>query len=125
MCEGQRQGERERTPSRLRAASAEPDVGLEAMKPELKLRVRRLTDRATQAPQDTAFFTLKCRGLATRNSFSQVFMGCVWQSLRSVVCEMSRSSRLGDQRPGDMCRNERSLCADHSDECWGAFRDKL
>ena len=57
--------EREKTPSRLRAASAEPDVGLEGMKPELKLRVRRLTNGATQVPQDTAFFTLKCRRLAT------------------------------------------------------------
>ena len=45
---------RERTPSRLHAVSAEPDVGLELtnceIMAELKPRVRHLTDRSIQAP---------------------------------------------------------------------------
>ena len=40
--------------SRLRAVSTEPDAGLELMDREIMTRaqVRRLTDRATQAPQE-------------------------------------------------------------------------
>ena len=53
MGEGQREGDTEsETGFRLRAVSTEPDMGLELMDHEIMTRaeVRRLTDRATQAP---------------------------------------------------------------------------
>ena len=46
---------REEIPNRLCGVSTEPDAGLELknmrLSPELKSRLRRFTDRATQAPQ--------------------------------------------------------------------------
>ena len=51
--EGQREKERDRTPSRLRAVSTEPDAGLELTTCEITTRaeVRWSTSWATQAPQ--------------------------------------------------------------------------
>ena len=58
--ERERKGERgrENIPSRLHAASTQPDAGLEPMKPQdckLKSKVGHLTNLATKAPPDFIF----------------------------------------------------------------------
>ena len=59
MGEGQREGDTEsETGSRLWAVSTEPDAGLKLTDREIMTwaEVGRLTDWATQAPQDFIFF---------------------------------------------------------------------
>ena len=58
--EGQKERERYRSPSRPLAVHVEPDVGLELTSHEIMTwaEIRRLTDWATQVPQDVVDFNL-------------------------------------------------------------------
>ena len=75
---GQRE-KRERIPSRLRAVSTEPDMGLDLTvrsRPELKSTVRRSTSRAPRHPTKIYFKTRKKhRAIPEGNETFQILTG--------------------------------------------------